>query len=141
MNLLVYKADGTYCVRPDTTLERESSEFYVPDGCSEVEVRKCVWTRITKAGKAVGSKFVLRYFDSVGEGYLLCCNGSPWVDGSSIIKAPTRPLDEKSTELLGTALTEITKRTSVRIGDLLMVEVSDSVTLRRGESFEYISLR
>jgi len=141
MNLLVFKSDSTYCVRPDTTLERESAEFYIPDGCREVEVRKCIWSRITKAGKAVGEKFIPRYIDSCGEGYLLYCNGSPWVDGSSIIKPDTRPLDEASSAILGNALIEITRRTSVRIGDLLMVETSEPVILRPGDSFEYISLR
>ena len=141
MNLLVYRPDGSYAVRPDTTLEREGREFYVPDGCAEVQVRKCIWTRIRKAGKAVGERFAPRYFDSVGEGYLIYCNGEPWTDGSSIIKDETRAPQAEESALLTEALTRVSRRTSIRIGDLLMVEDSAPVTLRRGETFEYISLR
>lgn len=141
MNLLVHRGEGDYCVRPDTTLEREATDFYVPDDCLEVEVRKCIWSRIIKAGKAVGPKFVERYIESFAEGYLLYCNGSPWVDGSSILMRNVRPLDEKASASLAEALVGISKRTSIRIGDILIVEEPQGVTLRKGDSFECISLR
>lgn len=141
MNLLVHRSEGDYCVRPDTTLERESTDFYVPDGCTEVEIHKCIWSRITKAGKAVGKKFAGRYIESAGEGYLLYCNGSPWTDSSSILRPEVRPLDEAAANVLGDALVYISRCTSVRIGDILIVEDPHCTTLVRGDSFECISLR
>lgn len=153
MNLIIFKSDGSYYVRPDTTLEREARDFYIPHGCSEVCGCRCFYTRIIKAGKAVSEKFAARYFDSVGEGCLLYCDGEPWTDNSSLLKPEMRPLQANAAAVAGQpsdtelaarlteALVAVTARTSVRIGDLLILEDPERITLRQGDTFEHISLR
>ena len=71
MNIIVRTCSGKYIVRPDTTWERDSEDFYPPefiDGLSWVPV---LFARISRPGRSVGERFADRYFDGVGYGLLL----------------------------------------------------------------------
>lgn len=100
MNIIVkpYGESGWYC-RPDTTWERESKDFYVPEGIMEVRWAPVVYVKISKAGKCIGKKFVTRYYDSFNAGALLYCQRSTGeepvaftscADHSSLLPSPTR---------------------------------------------------
>lgn len=74
MNIIVslFGSNGTdYCFRPDTTLEKESFDYYIPDGVSELKYSPVLFVRLCRAGKAIGEKFAGRYYDSGGFGVLL----------------------------------------------------------------------
>lgn len=74
MNIIVslFGSNGTdYCFRPDTTLEKESFDYYIPDGVSELTYSPVLFVRLCRAGKAIGEKFAGRYYDSGGFGVLL----------------------------------------------------------------------
>lgn len=74
MNIIVslFGSNGTdYCFRPDTTLEKESFDYYIPDGVSELTYSPVLFVRLYRAGKAIGEKFAGRYYDSGGFGVLL----------------------------------------------------------------------
>lgn len=146
MNVIVVRSDGSWYVRPDTSIERESPEFYLPDGFSSVETHNCIWIRIIKAGKAVNPKFAGRYFDSFGKGVTIYCKEEnsdgvcPFVDGSTLIRQETHPLEcleTEAPEMLHTAATiaeavcRISRVTSIRIGDLFLFESAASATLHR----------
>lgn len=71
MNIIVrpYGSDRC-CCRPDTTLERENRDFWVPDCLDRLYYAPAVFARISKAGKCVREKFASRYYDAVGFGIL-----------------------------------------------------------------------
>lgn len=74
MNIIVslFGNNGAdYCFRPDTTLEKESFDYYIPDGVSELTYSPVLFVRLCRAGKAIGEKFAGRYYDSGGFGVLL----------------------------------------------------------------------
>lgn len=72
MNIIVSVfGTGTHCVRPDTTLERESEIFYIPGNITELSYVPVMFVRACKAGKHVGEKFAERYYDCGGFGILL----------------------------------------------------------------------
>lgn len=74
MNIIVslFGSNGTdYCFRPDTTLEKESFDYYIPDGVSELTYSPVFFVRLCRAGKAIGERFAGRYYDSGGFGVLL----------------------------------------------------------------------
>jgi len=72
MNIVVvpFCSDGYYC-RPDTTLEKEPKDYYLPDVVTELSAAPVIFIKITKAGKSIGEKFAGRYYDSFGAGLLL----------------------------------------------------------------------
>lgn len=72
MNIIISQTDrSSYCFRPDTTLEKESNEFYIPDNIGEITFSPVLFVRICRAGKAIGKKFAERYYDAGGYGILL----------------------------------------------------------------------
>ena len=74
MNIIVSLFGSTgadYCFRPDTTLEKESFDYYIPDGVSELTYSPVLFVRLCRAGKAIGERFAGRYYDSGGFGVLL----------------------------------------------------------------------
>lgn len=75
MNIIVrpYGNDSCYC-RPDTTWERESKDYYVPESVDNICWTPVLFARISKAGKCIGDRFVQRYYDSFNFGILLYCH-------------------------------------------------------------------
>ena len=147
MNITVkpYDSELCYC-RPDTTWEKEGRDFYVPDGVEKVLWTPVVFARISKAGKCVGAKFVSRYYDGFGIGALLYCSDedlafSSCLDHTSLLPMPLyNPvvLDNKENEYtlgelkgnlegikeaLEDAICKASRRISLRIGDLVAVEL------------------
>lgn len=72
MNILVVAYNGqSYYFRPDTTLEKESKDYYCPDDIDSLALMPCLYIKISKAGKCIEQKFAHRYYDSIGAGILL----------------------------------------------------------------------
>lgn len=71
MNILVLNAAGKCLMRPDTSINKENVDFYVPDDVDAVGWSPAVFARISKAGKAVQPDFAGRYFDSLSFGLML----------------------------------------------------------------------
>lgn len=148
MNITVVRQDGSFTTRPDTTLERESADFYLPDGFDAVRVRPCTFIRIIKAGKALSTKFAGRYFDSYGRGWLLEClttdgEAVDLVDGSTFLPQEMQPaaeLPEETMDSIKDALCRISRLISVRIGDIVAFEGAESEEAARGGSAGPISI-
>lgn len=148
MNITVVRQDGSFTTRPDTTLERESLDFYLPDGFTAARVRPCTFIRITKAGKALSPKFAGRYFDSFGRGWLLECltpggEAVDLVDGSTFLPQELHPaseLPEETIDSIKDALSRISRLISVRIGDIVAFENTESEEAARGGSAGPISI-
>ncbi|MDD2595591.1 MAG: hypothetical protein PHD11_07255, partial [Bacteroidales bacterium] len=79
MNIVVVPLNSTsYYTRPDTTLEKESKDYYCPDDVSLLSLSVSVNIKIIKAGKAVAKRFADRYYNEFGIGVMMY--------GESIIK-------------------------------------------------------
>lgn len=160
MNITVrpYGSSLCYC-RPDTTWEKEGRDFYVPDGVEKVLWTPVVFARISKAGKCVGQKFASRYYDGFGMGALLYCGNedlafSSCLDHSSLLPMPLynpvvldNPENEYTIgelkgnlegvkEMLEDAICRASRRISLRIGDLVAVELSPQKILAEKEAGE-----
>lgn len=151
MNILVVREDGSYTLRPDTTLERESRDFYLPDDCVGAVAGRCTYIRLKKAGKAVGTRFADRYFEGCSDGLLLygviAAPGpdgvplvTPYIDCSTFLNPEMRQPDESEHRRLAEALSIVTRHTSVRIGDILCLESSDFLECPRGGVIDGVSV-
>lgn len=153
MNIVIkpYGSDLCYC-RPDTTWEKEGKDFYVTDGVDKVLWSPVVFARVCKAGKCIGQKFASRYYDGFGIGALLYCGDDPLafsscLDHTSLLPMPLfNPvvLDNQENEysfgglagnlegvreMLEDALCKASQRVSLRIGDLVAVELKSMTVL------------
>ena len=147
MNILVVREDGSYYVRPDTTLEREGTEFYLPGAFVGVTVRKCRCVRLKKAGKAVGERFADRYLEAVCGAGLMVYGVSedggrtPYIDNSTIFfNGSSRPLEAGEFVEFSKYLSSVTSVTSVRIGDYICIEGDESPLISRGQVVEGVSI-
>jgi len=138
MNIIVVRPDGSWYSRPDTTLEREERDFYLPDEFECAVVRRCLFVKIAKAGKAIGLKFADRYYDSFGRGWVIYGDENkmcPYIDGSTLlgnVTASSADLDSATRQRIAEALSRITLTMSVRTGDLLLLEEKGEERLCRG---------
>lgn len=71
MNILTLSYNGKCIVRPDTSVNKENDDFFVPDDVIAIGATPVVFARICKAGKAVSDQFAQRYFDSIAFGIFL----------------------------------------------------------------------
>lgn len=71
MNIVVKTFTSKYIVRPDTTWERDSEDFYPPEFVSNLSFSPVLFARICKPGRSISERFASRYFDGVNYGILL----------------------------------------------------------------------
>lgn len=76
MNIIVKKYGAPFCCcRPDTSWEKENKGIWLPEFAEELSYSPVIFTRIVKAGKCVGRKFVSRYYEGFNFGVLLYVSG------------------------------------------------------------------
>lgn len=88
MNLSIFGCGGIVGSRPDTTLEYEDRDFYIPDGIDRISYAPAIFVRMARAGKCIAPGFAERYFEAVCPGILLYADGHPSgaiFDHSSIV--------------------------------------------------------
>lgn len=71
MNIVVRTYSGKYIVRPDTTWEKDSEDFFPPEFVNALTLSPVLVARVLKPGRSVGERFAERYYDFVGFGALL----------------------------------------------------------------------
>lgn len=94
MNIIVKTRGGKVTVRPDTTWEKDSEDFYPPEFVNGISYTPVLFARVSKPGRSVGRNFSARYFDSVGYGVLLY--PEDMLDGSEEAFACASCLDHTS---------------------------------------------
>lgn len=162
MNIAVVKTSGNYYFRPDTTLNREALDYYLPDGVEFVTLTPCIYSKVIKAGKCIGARFAPRHIDNFGFGVLLDAVGADpqeasCMDASSYLSGDTVPMagignadfeisvngetcfscDSFEAGMLYDALVTVSRRSSVRATDLLAVCLPASAILRKGDYFVF----
>lgn len=163
MNIVVITSAGKVIVRPDTTLERDGDDLYVPEFISSLSYTPVLVARICKAGRSVNPRFAYRYFDSAGFGTLLypddLIDGSQegfacasCLDHSSFITPPSLAPDtsgmvmelhkdgksiyrsgDLDCSLIVKAIADATRYCYIRRGDLIAVELQGRSALCRRE--------
>jgi hypothetical protein len=170
MNIVTvpYNSDFYY-IRPDISLNRDSNDYFCPDGITEITVAPFVYIRMDKAGKAISFKFAGRYCSQIGYGVnltaqslvnkdypmsLLTANS---LDNTTYVSKLYLPQefpadllknnnlqenifqDFNATELIERfykQIEKITRLTSVRTGDLIILELAKPVPVKIGSNIK-----
>ena len=166
MKIVVFNTAGDYICRPDTTLNHNNSDYYCPEGVKVLRVVPCIYTHIDKAGKCVAERFAGRYFKSSAFGCLIsdATDGASGavatsMDFTSVMDmswaAISEPVEysflingkvvckfnsEAFTTRFKEALVDITRKTTLRIGDIIALEAGPAVTVGPGDSITMVSL-
>lgn len=144
MNLIVLRSDGSWYTRPDSTLCRVKEDFYLPEGFSGIEIHKCRYLKLLKAGKAIQPRFAGRYLAPLCEGYLYygirnVGNPVPYIDRTTILMEET-PTGQPDSATIS-RICGISSVMTFRRGDLVIIEDPESVLLKSGETFGYVDIR
>lgn len=145
MNIITVRPDGSWYCRPDTTLKWVARDLYLPDGISHVVARRCLFFRIEKGAKAVAQRFAGRYCNSYGPGVTLYGNGTePNMDDTTqLFRERCQPYQELAPDMqqcFARLLEAVTHTTSMRLGDVLVIETSEGEkTLRTGDTADLYS--
>lgn len=159
MNLLVLSAQGIVSLRPDSGINKNNTDFYVPDGLENVKYTPVVFARVAKAGKSIEKEFARRYYDAFNFGILVYPGGSTIVDRSSYLPLPLynpvvlensdntfdvcidgKPASSFSVmgmaDKIEEALIKCSLNTTLRRGDYVIAELSDMALLCDPQSGE-----
>ena len=162
MNIIVFKRDGSWCHRPDSSLNHIYLDYYRPEFVQRSEVVPVVYTRIVKAGKCIPVRFAQRYF---GEFALGCTinDTTPGVsepmasslDFTSVMGMDFFPAigfsdNRLSIEMNGAetcaistapladefckAISAISQRSTIRLGDIVALEVGPAREIAPGDT-------
>lgn len=138
-----YSGKGFY-VRPDTSLNKDSNDYFCPDTVTELAAAVFIYARAIKAGKSVSSKFAPRYYNVIGTGIHLSAPGlveegnpaSWWLanslDNSTFISAEEKnasEVDAQTIEKINAAFEAASKFVSFRTGDYIAVEIEAPVKI------------
>ena len=107
MIIIVSTREGKIITRPETSWERNGTDFYPQEFIEAVACVPVVYARISKSGRSVVGKFAKRYYDCFGYGLLLypenLLDGSPesiacasCIDHSSYLAGPLFDREEAS---------------------------------------------
>jgi len=168
MNIAVFTGESFY-FRPDSSLNHEVIDYYVPDGVERLLFIPCVYGRICKAGKAIQEKFVSRYCCEYGFGCLIddITDGVPFGEAHSLDRTSalrehflsaeecsrrsfhfsagpgkefTLDSGEAIPSMVGSAIVRITKRSSFRRGDYVVIPLTDGSELSTGDTIRMEAL-
>lgn len=148
MNLHVVRTDGSWYARPDITLVRDADRFCLPDDCTGALAARCRCVRIDKAGKAVAPRFARRYFSQWAPGicfYGVLEDGSatPFLDRATWVARDFQPVEELGDVAfvpIIEGLERVSRHVSLRIGDLLLFELTTPAPIERGETIDQITI-
>ena len=161
MKIVVVKKEGSFYFKPDNTLNHNNSDYYCPEGVSCIKAIPCIYAHIDKAGKCVAERFAARYFGAFAYGCLLADssqgadgNISDAMDFTSILDMDWRPLDSLSAggyavtvsgekrfemptgldkKLFMDAICAVSRRATLRIGDIVAIELGSAGQLFPGD--------
>ena len=141
-----YGSKGFY-VKPDTSLNKDSNDYFCPDSINELAAAVFIYARATKAGKSVSAKFAQRYYTHVGKGvhyhvpqYIEAASPqSSWLshslDNTTFLTEEPQELsltpDEYKT-LIDQAFEAASKHISFRTGDYIAVEITPAEKINAG---------
>lgn len=153
MNIITvpYGSKGFY-VRPDTSLNRDSNDYFCPDGVTELAAAVFIYAKATKAGKSVSAKFAQRYYSAIGSGVHLsapgiAAEGSPenwWLshslDNSTFLLGDETAAEEMPADIIekiNAAFETASKYVSFRTGDYMAIEIEDPIHISQDTASQF----
>ena len=143
-----YGSKGFYC-RPDTSLNKDSNDYFCPDQVTELAAAVFIYARASKAGKSVAAKFASRYYTVVGKGVhfsapQMICNDVPeswWcahsLDNSTFLldnEADASTIAPEIIEKINAAFETVSRHISFRTGDYIAIEIEPSTIVANSNS-------
>ena len=143
-----YGSKGFY-VKPDTSLNKDSNDYFCPDSVTELAAAVFIYARAAKAGKSVAAKFAPRYYNIVGKGVhftapQMICDEAPetwWaahsLDNSTFLtdgESTAPETDPAIIDKINAAFETISKHVSFRTGDYIAIEIEPSTIVANGNS-------
>lgn len=134
----------SFYTRPDTSLNKDSNDYFCPDGITQLAAAVFVYARAAKAGKSVASKFAPRYYNVIGTGIHLSApelieDGNPaswWLanslDNSTFLLSDEKNAEEADVQIIekiNAAFEAASKFVSFRTGDYIAVEIQAPVNI------------
>ncbi len=141
-----YGSKGFY-VKPDTSLNKDSNDYFCPDSITELAATVFIYARAIKAGKSVSAKFAQRYYTHIGKGVhfhipQLINPASPeswWIahslDNTTFLTDNPQEaslIPDKYKALIDAAFETASRYVSFRTGDYIAVEIEPSETIKAG---------
>ena len=135
-----YGSKGFY-VKPDTSLNKDSNDYFCPDCINELAAAVFIYARATKAGKSVSAKFAQRYYTHIGKGVhfhipelINPANPESWwvarsLDNTTFLTEDPQELSlipDEYKALIDQAFETASKHISFRTGDYIAVEIAPS---------------
>ena len=146
-----YSSKGFYA-RPDTSLNRDSNDYFCPDSLTELAAAVFIYARASKAGKSVAAKFAPRYYNIVGKGVhftapQMICNDLPetwWIsrslDNSTFLldsEDNASAVAPETIEQINAAFETVSSHISFRTGDYIAIEIGPSTIVANGNNFKF----
>ncbi len=150
MNIFVSdRTNGQWFLRPDATLNKDCSDYWLPDGLDYVMPVPFAYIRIDKNAKSVACKFAKRYYTTSGYGVYLYSDQLPFcmgqsLDFSTLVNPSSSTCDSLDTPLpeLEQAFCSISSLCSLKSGDLVCIPLENKMRrLSKGESFSFMDIK
>jgi acylpyruvate hydrolase len=88
MNIAVFsEKSGEFYFKPDNTLVRGASDFFMPAFIQKLSASNAIVIRIIRPAKYISAQFAKRYYDEIGFGILLYPDNL--MEGSTILSSGT----------------------------------------------------
>jgi len=145
MNIFTVPYGSKYFyTRPDTSINKDSNDYFCPEGITELAATVFVYARAIKAGKSVASKFAPRYYNIIGTGIHLSApqliqDNTPeawWLahslDNSTFLFSDEKDAsetEEQIKEKINAAFEAASKYISFRTGDYIAIELEAPVLI------------
>lgn len=123
MNFVILRSDGIVSSRLDTTINRQSVDFYVPDSVELLTWAPTFFVRLGKSGKAIAPQFASRYAEALSFGVLLYPDSGEVCDYSTLVPMPLYSMHT----LLGDGNRFCVKLDTEEVYSIAVEEIRDSV--------------
>lgn len=150
MNIFVSDRTGAnWFLRPDATLNKDCSDYWLPDGLDYVIPVPFAYIRIDKNAKSVATRFARRYYSTSGYGVYLYTDQLPFCMGQSLdfstLVSPSSSTGDStanSIPALEQAFSNISSLCSLKSGDLVCIALENEPhRLSKGESYSFMDIK
>lgn len=150
MNIFISdRTSGNWFLRPDATLNKDCSDYWLPDGLDYVIPVPFAYIRIDKNAKSVAPVFARRYYSTGGHGVYLYTDRLPFcmgqsLDFSTFVSPSSSTGDSPANYIpeLEQAFSNISSLCSLKSGDMVCIALeNEQCKLSRGESYSFMDIK